>query len=61
MEQAGVPVEQMICVAGGETLDLGNDVRVSVYSSQHSCVLSHTHMAPPGLFCMGDSRLTWLL
>ena len=32
MEQAGVPLEQMICVAGGETIDLGRGVKVSVYS-----------------------------
>ena len=30
MEQAGVPLEQMICVAGGETIELGSGVTVSV-------------------------------
>src|SRR5580692_2450805 len=31
--QAGVPVERMICVSGGERIDLGNGVYVSVYPS----------------------------
>src|SRR5262245_4773570 len=45
MEQAGVPLDRMICVAGGELIDLGQGVRVSVYPSQHSCVWSHAQMA----------------
>jgi len=44
MEQAGVPLDQMICVAGGETVDLGQGVRVSAFPSQHSCVWSHAQM-----------------
>ena len=36
MEQAGVPVDRMICVGGGERVDLGHGVFVSVYPSQHS-------------------------
>jgi Beta-lactamase superfamily domain len=40
MEQAGVPAERMICVASGETVALSDDVRVSAYPSQHSCVWS---------------------
>ena len=59
MEQAGVSVGQMICVAGGETINLGNDVTVTAYPSQHSCVWSHTQMAPPGEVCIGDLGLTW--
>lgn len=59
MEQAGVPLEQMICVAGGETIDLGQDVRVSVYPSQHSCVWSHGQMADAGEVCIGDLGVTW--
>src|SRR4030081_2970689 len=38
MEQAGVPLHQMICVAGGETVALSDDVKMSVFPSQHSCV-----------------------
>ena len=59
MEQAGVPVEQMICVAGGETIDLGNGVKVSVYPSQHSCVWSHTQMSGADEVCVGDLGVTW--
>jgi L-ascorbate metabolism protein UlaG (beta-lactamase superfamily) len=59
MEQAGVPLERMICVAGGETVDLGRGVRVSVYPSQHSCVWSHGQMAQSGEVCLGDLGLSW--
>ena len=42
MEQAGVPLDQMICVAGGETVALSDSVRVSVFPSQHSLrVVAH--------------------
>jgi len=59
MEQAGVPVEQMICVAGGERIELGEGVSVSVYPSQHSCVWSHGQMAPADEVCIGDLGLSW--
>jgi L-ascorbate metabolism protein UlaG (beta-lactamase superfamily) len=59
MEQAGVPLEQMIAVAGGETIELGAGVTVSVYPSQHSCVWSHGKMADSGDVCIGDLGVTW--
>jgi L-ascorbate metabolism protein UlaG (beta-lactamase superfamily) len=59
MEQAGVPLDQMICVAGGETVDLGSGVTVSVYPSQHSCVWSHGQMDSPDTVCIGDLGVTW--
>jgi L-ascorbate metabolism protein UlaG (beta-lactamase superfamily) len=59
MEQAGVPLEQMICVAGGETIELGEHITVSVYPSQHSCVWSHGQMAEAGEVCLGDLGVTW--
>ncbi|MEM7139957.1 MAG: MBL fold metallo-hydrolase [Actinomycetota bacterium] len=59
MEQAGVPLDQMICVAGGEKVDLGNGVTVDVFPSQHSCVWSHGQMDQPGEVCIGDLGLTW--
>ncbi len=59
MEQAGVPPERMMCVAGGETVDLGRDVKVSVYPSQHSCVWTSTQMAQPGEVCIGELGLTF--
>jgi len=45
MEQAGVPADRMICVAGGETVRLSDTVTVSVFPSQHSCVWSHSQMS----------------
>ena len=59
MEQAGVPLERMICVGGGETIDLGSGVTVSVYPSQHSCVWSHAQMDQPDAVCIGDLGVTW--
>jgi glyoxylase-like metal-dependent hydrolase (beta-lactamase superfamily II) len=59
MEQAGVPLDRMICVAGGETVDLGHGVRVSVYPSQHSCVWSHAQMHGADEVCLGDLGVTW--
>lgn len=59
MEGAGVPVDQMICVAGGETIDLGNGVTVSAFPSQHSCVWSHGQMSPADEVCLGDLGLSW--
>jgi L-ascorbate metabolism protein UlaG (beta-lactamase superfamily) len=59
MEAQGVPVSQMIAVAGGEKVRLSADVTVDVFPSQHSCVWSHTAMAPPDEVCIGDLGLTW--
>jgi L-ascorbate metabolism protein UlaG (beta-lactamase superfamily) len=59
MEQAGVPLNRMICVAGGETIDLGRGVTVSVFPSQHSCVWSHAEMASADTVCLGDLGVTW--
>ena len=59
LEQAGVPVDQMICVAGGETVALSDDVRVTALPSQHSCVWSQTAMLQSGEACLGDLGLTW--
>ena len=59
MEQAGVALDRMVCVAGGETIDLGNGVKVSVYPSQHSCVWSHRQMHGPDEVCLGDLGVTW--
>ena len=59
MEQAGVPLDRMICVAGGETIELSADVKVSVYPSQHSCVWSHAQMEEPDVVCIGDLGVTW--
>ncbi len=59
MEEAGVDPSRMICVAGGETIDLGGEVTVSVYPSQHSCVWSHAEMSQPAEVCLGDLGVHW--
>jgi len=59
MAEAGVPAERMICVAGGETVALSDDVTVSVLPSQHSCVWSHGQMNQPAEACIGDLGVTW--
>jgi len=59
LEEAGVDPQRMICAAGGELVDLGNGVRVSVYPSQHSCVWSHAQMAQADVECIGDLGVTW--
>jgi L-ascorbate metabolism protein UlaG (beta-lactamase superfamily) len=58
MEAQGVPLEQMIPVAGGERVRLSDDVVVDVYPSQHSCVWSHRAMGPADEVCIGDLGLT---
>jgi len=47
-----------LCVAGGETVELGHGVRVRVYPSLHSCVWSHTEMHSPEEVCLGDLGLS---
>jgi L-ascorbate metabolism protein UlaG (beta-lactamase superfamily) len=62
MEQVGVPIERMIPVAGGETIELvgaAGRATVSVYPSQHSCVWSHGQMDQPDQVCIGDVGVTW--
>jgi L-ascorbate metabolism protein UlaG (beta-lactamase superfamily) len=59
MEQAGVPLDRMICVAGGETIALSDGVRVSAFPSQHSCVWSQGQMTQADEVCVGDLGLTW--
>jgi L-ascorbate metabolism protein UlaG (beta-lactamase superfamily) len=58
MEEAGVAPDRMVCVAGGETVDLGHDVRVTVYPSLHSCVWSHQAMHQADEVCLGDLGLS---
>lgn len=59
LSEAGVPESRMICVAGGETIRLSDDVTVSVHPSQHSCVWSHQQMSQPTDVCLGDLGVTW--
>jgi len=59
MEAQGVPLAQMVGVAGGERVRLSEDVVVDVYPSQHSCVWSHKQMSESHEVCLGDLGLTW--
>ncbi len=54
MEAAGVSPDRMLCVAGGEAVDLGRGVRVDVYPSLHSCVWSHRATVAADRVCLGD-------
>jgi L-ascorbate metabolism protein UlaG (beta-lactamase superfamily) len=58
MEQQGIPMSQLMPVAGGERIRLSDDVTASVYPSLHSCVWSHTGMRQSGEVCLGDLGLT---
>lgn len=59
MEQAGVPIDQMICVSGGERITLSEGVTVRVFPSLHSCVWSHGQMSQPDVPCVGDLGVDW--
>ena len=59
METLGIPLDRMICVSGGETIDLAAGVSVSVHPSQHSCVWSHSQMDEPDVVCLGDLGVHW--
>ena len=61
MEAAGVAVDRMIPVAGGETIELERaegTARLSVFPSQHSCVWSQGPMAQADEVCIGDLGVT---
>jgi L-ascorbate metabolism protein UlaG (beta-lactamase superfamily) len=59
MESQGIPLAQLMPVAGGERVRLAKDVVVSVYPSLHSCVWSHQGMPGAGEVCTGDLGLTY--
>ena len=59
MAEQGVPDAQLYPVAGGESVELGDDISVSVYPSQHSCVWSHTGMGQTDEVCIGDLGVTY--
>ena len=59
LEAAGVPIDRTRCVAGGERIELGPGVFVSVYPSLHSCVWSQTKMTQSGEVCIGDLGVTY--
>lgn len=58
MESVGVPMRQLLPVAGGERVALADGLSVSIYPSLHSCVWSHKGMHPADEVCLGDLWLT---
>jgi L-ascorbate metabolism protein UlaG (beta-lactamase superfamily) len=60
MEQVGVPLAQLLPVAGGERIRLAPEVTVSVYPALHSCVWTdHGGMRQPDEVCLGDVGVTY--
>jgi L-ascorbate metabolism protein UlaG (beta-lactamase superfamily) len=60
MEQVGVPLAQLMPVAGGERIRLAPEVTVSVYPALHSCVWTdHGGMRQPDEVCLGDVGVTY--
>jgi L-ascorbate metabolism protein UlaG (beta-lactamase superfamily) len=59
MEAQGVPLAQLMPVAGGERIRLAPGVTVSVFPSLHSCVWSHRTMPNPSEVCIGDLGVTY--
>ncbi len=59
LEAQGVPLAQMIPVAGGERIRLSDEVLLSVFPSQHSCVWSAAKLGPSEEVCIGDLGLSW--
>lgn len=58
MEAEGVPLKQLMPVAGGERIRLSETTTVSVFPSLHSCVWSHMAMVPADEVCLGDIGIT---
>src|SRR2546423_3829561 len=55
MEQAGVPLSQLLPVGGGERIRLSPEVTVAVYPSLHSCVWTPKGgVYQPDEVCLGD-------
>jgi L-ascorbate metabolism protein UlaG (beta-lactamase superfamily) len=54
MAANGVPDDQILATAGGDTVVCGNDVRVRVLPAQHSCLFAAAAGAGSGSACLGD-------
>jgi len=55
---AGVPLRQLVPVAGGERVRLAPHVVASVFPSQHSCVWAQREFPNVDTVCLGDLGLT---
>lgn len=56
MRDEEVPEEQCVAVGGGERYRLSDDVMVTVYPSQHSCIWATTK--GPAEACLGEQGMT---
>jgi L-ascorbate metabolism protein UlaG (beta-lactamase superfamily) len=59
LDGCGVPLGQLLPVAGGERIRIGRETHVSVFPSLHSCVWSHQGMSQAGEVCLGDLGVDW--
>jgi len=59
MLEQGVPERQLMPVAGGERVELAEQISVSVFPSQHSCIWSHARFEQPDEVCLGDLGLSY--
>ena len=59
MKAQGVPLEQLLPVAGGERVALSDDVTVEVFPSQHSCIWTAQRLGPSDEVCIGDLGVTY--
>jgi L-ascorbate metabolism protein UlaG (beta-lactamase superfamily) len=57
-DKDAIPEAQLMAVAGGEPIDLGNDIRVRVFPSLHSCIWATMsgNAAEP---CLGDLGIAY--
>ena len=59
MEAQGVPLTQLMPVAGGEKIRLAENITVAVFPSQHSCVWTANPMPASDETCLGEFGLTY--
>jgi len=57
MRAAGVPSDQLLAVAGGETIDCGSGLRVHVYPGLHSCLFANSD-TDSAIDCLGGLGLS---
>jgi L-ascorbate metabolism protein UlaG (beta-lactamase superfamily) len=58
LSDVGVPSEQLWAVSGGETVDCGDDVRVRVLPSLHSCLYASSELDVISA-CVGDLGISY--
>ena len=59
MQAQGVPLSQLMPVAGGERIRLSDRVTVQVFPSQHSCIWSNQKISAADEVCLGELGVTY--